>query len=211
MILTLADTCSRATMMAGGRNDWALSEASFYANMALQEVATRVRHTPLEALAYSSTTSGENRIGLPSDFYAPLAMSNLSTWGVVGGRQLRWVDAAWMDSQTTQSGEPEAIAWYGNWLELWPSPDSSYSVGFRYLGRQRTLVASTDTPQLREDWHPGWLYKTVSLLEASRSNPAGEAIAENRYLRYMTSTENDQALRQKTRTGMTMRYLRNED
>ena len=211
MILSLADCISKATTMAGGRQDWQPSEVSFYANMALQEVASRIRHKPLENLAYSSTTSGENRIGLPSDFYAPLAISNLSTYGVVGGRQLRWVDAQWMDSQNTLMGEPEAIAWYGTWLELWPSPDSSYSVGFRYLGRQRTLVASTDTPSLREEWHPGWLYKTASLLEASRSNPQGEAIAENRYLRYMTSTENDLALQQKSRTGMAMRYLRNED
>ena len=211
MILTLGQVCSYATTMAGGRNDWALSEATFWANAALQEVASRARHVPLESLAVSSTTSGENRVALPSDFYAPLALSNLSTQGVVGLRQLRWEEAQWMDSQTTTLGEPEAVAWYGTWLELWPSPDSSYSVQFRYLARQAVLGPSTATPAIREEWHLGWLYKTVSLLEASRNNQAGEAVAENRYLNYMSTMENDLALRQKSKTGMRLRYLRQED
>ena len=68
MILSLGQVCSRATEMAGGRVDWLLSDASFYANMAAQEVSQFAGHLPKEAIAVSSTTSGENRYALPSDF-----------------------------------------------------------------------------------------------------------------------------------------------
>lgn len=211
MILSLADVTSRATTLAGGRTEWQPSEISFWANVAAQEVYNQVVHLPLESLAYSSTTSGENRLSLPSDFDTPLALSNLSTDGVTGGRQLPLVTGDWIDSQaSTTNGEPQVWALYGTWLELWPSPDSSYSLLLRYRARQGTLVASTDTPAFDERWHPGWLYKTTELLEASRGNPEGEALARNRYLSYMASIPDDRSRRQQVKTGMTMVYQRDE-
>ena len=68
MILSLGDVISHGTALSGARLDIPVSEASYYANMALQEVATRQHYLGLESLAFSSVTSGENRIGLPRNF-----------------------------------------------------------------------------------------------------------------------------------------------
>jgi hypothetical protein len=54
-----------------------------------------------KALAISSTTSGENRISLPSDFDGPISLSNLSTQGAVGGRQLKITTGDQIDSRVT--------------------------------------------------------------------------------------------------------------
>lgn len=201
--------------------DYSLSEASFWVNLSYSEVATRINaHRPKEALAISSTTSGGNRIAMPSDYdyatsftlYIPSFSTTTSsgTWVI----PLRQRDARWIDSQpingnnsatNTTNGIPEAYVVYSSWLELWPSPNSAYSLQLRYMSKAPVLVNSTDTPVLDERWHAAILYKTVELLEAARNNVEGELLARNRYLSYVGSTPNDAALRQKDRTGMVMR------
>ena len=59
-------------------------------------------------------------------------------------------------------------------------------------------------------WHQGWLYKTVELLEASRGNPDGEALARNRYVNFMGSIKDDRTLRQQAANGMRLAYRRAE-
>lgn len=212
MIQSLGNIISNATTLAGGRRDWAASEVSYWANLAAQEIHGRVVHTTAEALAISSTTSGENRITLPTDFEAPISLSNLSTDGVTGGRGLRIVSADWLDSQTTvENGEPEAYALYSTWMELWPSPDSAYSLQLRYYAKPPTLVLSTDTPRFDERWHPGWLYKTAELLELSRGNPENAALLRNVYISYMDSQRDDRAQRQMAREGVGLRFKYRED
>lgn len=216
MILTLADVISRSTTLAGGRLDWAVSEVSFYANLAATEVFEQVYHTPLEALAISSTTSGENRYTVPADFDGPISLSNLSTrggwtWFPGGGRGLDQVEAAWISSQVTQSGEPQVYALYSEWLELWPTPDSGYSLELRYYARQPPLVASTATPAFHDRWHQGWLWKTAEHLELSRNNYESAAVWSNRYVSYMNSIPNDRAKRQLAKGGMGLRYQRDAE
>src|SRR5437588_7428339 len=63
-------------------------------------------------------------------------------------------------------GVPEAYIQYGTALELWPSPNSAYSLQLRYAVKPPMLIASTDTPMLDERWHPGLLYKSVELLRS---------------------------------------------
>jgi hypothetical protein len=212
-ILNLAQIASRATEMAGGRNDWSLSDASFWINVAFSEVFNHVGHQPLEALATSSTTSGENRIALPTDWNYGIALTlyqgsgNTSspTTSVV---RLQQQDPGWIDAQPlTPSGVPAAYITYATWVELWPSPNSAYSLQLRYAVKPQTLVASTDTPTLDERWHPAVLYKTVELLEASRNNVEGEAMARNRYLNHMLVTPTDQSLKHRDRGGMRLRYV----
>ena len=97
MQLTLGQLCSSATGLIQGRTDITLSQASYWANLAYQEVATRIRYKAEESLAISSTTSGENSISLPSDFVYPVTLSNLSLAGTY--QVLTQVDAATMDSR----------------------------------------------------------------------------------------------------------------
>lgn len=200
--------------------DWTLSEASFWVNLATFEVSSKIGHMPKEALAISSTTSGENRIALPTDYDYPtfLTLYQGSTSTATTSRTTTEIplfqrDAGWADSfpGAAKGGIPEAYVQYATWLELVPSPNSAYSLQLRYMTKNPTLVASTDTPVLDERWHAAILYKTVELLEASRSNPEGELLARNRYLNYVLSTPTDTSLRQRDRRGMTLRYRRTLD
>lgn len=220
-ILSLGEICSTATTFAGGRNDWNLSEASRYANMAYSEVYNRIGHVPLEAVAISSTTSGEQRYQIPTDFNYGIALTlfqgstSTATTGTSNSTtviRLRQQDANWIDAQTlSPSGVPEAYVQYASWLELWPSPNSAYSMQLRYATKPQTLVQSTDTLSLDERWQSAVLYKTVELLEASRNNVEGEAIARNRYLNFAAVTQTDKSLQQRDRNGMNLRFGRKRD
>ena len=217
MILSLGQVCSRATEMAGGRVDWSLSDASFYANLAGQEVSQFAGHLPKEAIAVSSTTSGENRYALPADFDYPTALTLFQGSSATTGSRmttsipLQGRDANWADSRSIpDDGVPENYVFYATFFELYPSPNSGYSLQLRYVQRQPTLIASGETLMLDDRWHPAWLYKTVELLEASRNNIEGEAMARNRYLSYVNTIPSDRQLKQRDRASMTLRYTRNK-
>ena len=218
-ILTLGQICSTATTFCQGRGDWALSEATLYANLALSEIMAVVQHTPAESLALSSTTSGEARYAWPTDFHSAIAVTLLqgststnTSSHYTSAIPLRQHDIRWLDAQTVANsvtpGVPSDYVPYATWLELYPSPNSAYSLQLRYLAKQPVLIESSETPVLDERWHPGWLYKTMELLEGSRGNVEGEAVARNRYLNYMNAQPTDKALRQRDRTGLGLRYAR---
>lgn len=219
-IFSLGELCSTATQFAGGRNDWSLSEASRFANMAYSEVYNRPGHVPLEAVATSSTTSGEQRYQLPPDWNYGIALTVYQGSGstaTIGSRsttviRLKQRDANWVDAQTlTPSGVPEAYVQYAQWIELWPSPNSAYSMQLRYAVKPQTLVDSTATLSLDERWQSAVLYKTIELLEGSRNNVEGEAMARNRYLNFCLVTPTDQAMQQRDRNGMVLRFGRKFD
>lgn len=209
MELTLAQIMSTATGMVQGRTDITGSEASFYANLAYQEVATKLNYVGREATAISSTTSGENRVSLPTDFGYPISLSNLSEPGQTPYRQLQQRDAGWVDSGTTVVGQPTHYALYNSWLELWPSPDSGYSLQLRYYKTVPTLTASTSTPILDQRWHLAIVYKTAELMAQSRDDRDSEEANRARYLSLMGSMPSDLALRQQAKGGMGVRLLWN--
>lgn len=201
MQLTLANIASIATQFNQGRLDLTLSEVSFYANLAAGEVATRVQHLPLEGVAVSSLSSGENRIGLPTDFDYPINLS-LSSGSTAWTKQLQAREVTWLDSGTTTYGEPEWFGLYGTWFEVWPVPDSDYSLQFRYGAKVPTMVASTSTPAIAERYHFAIALKTAELCAASRNDLDQEAVCRARYLSYMNSTPSDMAYRQRVQEGM---------
>ena len=86
-----------------------------------------------------------------------------------------------------------------NWTR---SPDSRGSFVLRYLAKQATLVLSTETPDLDERWHPGWLNKTEELIHRMRGNAVGAADAERRYVNFMLSTPNDRNQDQLNKRGL---------
>ncbi len=204
MIIDLSDCISKATTLAG-RSDFVTSEASFWANAAYEEITTRIEFRPKESLAYSSTTSAENRIALPSDFEADISLSNISR---SVDNNLVKVEGTDIDSRRTELGTPTRYAVYGTWMELWPSPDSSYSLQLRYHAKLPTLVDSTATPLIDSRWHMGWVYKTTEMLHAARRDSEGEVLARNRYLGFMQSTPSDRALQQRVRNRLSARFLK---
>lgn len=215
MILSLGQIASRATELASGRGDWALSDVSFYANVACQAVAQYAGHLPKEAIAVSSTTSGENRYSTPGDcdYVTAFTLFQPSS-ATTGSRQTTAIplvgrDANWADSRSLpDSGIPANYVVYSTYLELYPSPNSSYSLQLRYVTKHPTLVASTDTIALDDRWHPAVLFKTVEMLEASRNNLDGEAIARNRFLNYLSGIPTDRQLKQRDGASMALRFVR---
>ncbi len=204
MIIDLSECISKATTLAG-RSDFSTSEASFWANAAYEEISTRIEFRTKESLAYSSTTSGENRVALPSDFEADISLSNLSR---SADNNLVKVEGTDIDSRRTDLGTPIRYAIYGTWMELHPSPDSSYSLQLRYHAKLPTLLESTATPLIDSRWHIGWVYKTTEMLHSARRDAEGEALAKNRYLGFMQSTPSDRALQQRVRNRLSARFLR---
>lgn len=204
MDLSLAEICSLATGFVQGRTDITLSDASRMANLAYQEVATRIRYTADEGLAISSTTSGENRIALPADFAYPINVSNLS----VAGSTLTLREADTFDSQSTAPACPTHYALYATWLELSPSPDSSYSLQLRYGRKLPALVASTSTPAFDSRFHLPLVFRTAALLAASKDDLDREATNQARFISAMGSTPSDQALRQRDKPSMTITVRR---
>lgn len=214
--LTLAQVCSMATALVDNGEPWPLSEASQWANMALEQVSSmaNAHHKPREALAISSTTSGGNRIALPTDFDSPVvltlyqgststATTSRSTWAV----PLIMRDGAFLDAQDDQfsGGVPEYYAWYATWIELFPSPNSAYSLQLRYNIRQTELSASTATATLDAKWNQAWVYKTATLLAAARSDFTHEVANEQRFMNYIRLIPTDRALGQQDRRSMSLR------
>jgi len=188
--------------------------------MAYSEVYNRPGHVPLETVATSSTTSGEQRYQLPTDWNYGLALTVYQGSGstaTMGSRstaviRLKQRDANWVDAQTlTPNGVPEAYVQYAQWIELWPSPNSAYSLQLRYAVKPQVLVDSTQTLSLDERWQSAVLYKTIELLEGSRNNVEGEAMARNRYVNFCLVTQTDLAMQQRDRNGMTLRFGRKFD
>lgn len=200
-ILTLAQVISRATELAGGRLDWASSDASFYANQAVGYIARTagVQHRSLESSYATTIGSGVSRMLLPTDYNFAVAVSIGSTvaasgstqWRVLGKRDIGWADtyAGRLDSTT---GQPQAYCEYAERFEIVPSPNSSYSIVLRFQRQPEELTSSSSTLSLHEQWHWAAVLKTAELLAMSRSDFEMEQIARNRYIDYMSTLLPDQ-------------------
>ena len=115
MILSLGDVMSMATVFSG-RSDFALSEISRLANLALTEVSNRLHHKSKEALAVSNVTGtgNEREYALPSDFDGVVGLkwystsTDADTGENILGREvdLPIVDTTILDSYSSTSGEP---------------------------------------------------------------------------------------------------------
>lgn len=221
MLMTLAQITSRATELAGGRLDWSPSDVSYYANVAVGYVslAAGITHTPSEALAVSSTTSGGNRIGLPTDWDHGIALSigipNSWSTSTTASRDTTWKplpkqSPAWADTfhGSTNGGEPEAHVEYATWLELVPSPDSAYSLQLRYMSKAPALTSSSATPALDEQWHWAVVLKTAELLELSRGNMEGVRLQNAAYESYISVLRLDQRKKLMDQRGVSLRYAR---
>lgn len=216
MILSLGDLCSTATAFSGGRADISLSEASRYANLAYAEIARQIGHQPAQQLAVSSTTSGEFRYATPSDFDAVLAFTLFQPSSTTTGSRttnaipLLARDAAWGDSWSLpNAGVPANYINYSTYFELYPSPNSAYSLQLRYTAKMPVLVASSDTVALDDRWGLAVAMKAAEYLAAARNDVEGEALARNRYINYVSQIPSDAQLAQRDKRSMSLRFGRN--
>jgi hypothetical protein len=157
----------------------------------------------VETIAVSSTTSGENKVTLPTDFYAITDVSNLS---ITPPQLLTKWNVYDVDSAQTALGPPTNYLLFNNWLELWPSPDSSYSIQLRYQARPSVLTTTTATPSFDTRYGICWLYKTAEYLADSVKDYETAGMMRNKYLATLATIPSDLALRQRDRTGQNIRF-----
>ncbi len=200
---TLGTIVSRATAALGNRLDISLSDGSFWGNVAQENVWDAMPHDLQEKLAVSSTTSGENRITLPSDFKEMLNIRLSSSSGSQDILQLINPDDIDSDSNATRLGIPTQYMPYANFLELRPSPDSAYSIQIRYRAQLGTLVSESDRLSVATRFGEAVFLKTTQLLadNAVRDFNSGAAFGD-RFVRFMLQTVPDRALRQRERHDM---------
>ena len=190
---------SRATTRIGRRSDIALSDASFWVNVAYQEVAQAAPSALMETITVSSTTSGENRIELPADCMEIINVSWLTQVGSNSARTLRRTSVSRVDQAGfTPVGKPDEYALFNNWMELWPSPDSSYSLQLRYYLYPADMTATTAVPSVSTEWRPAILYLAEAFLHEHVGNDAEGAVARARYAGYVQSLQDKEARRQRT-------------
>jgi hypothetical protein len=190
---TLGDITSQATAALGNRSDIALSITSFWANEAQRIVWDSMPHDLQEGIAVSSTTSGEDKISLPTDYQELLGLSNSSA---IPPDPLVQANIENAMSWDTTLGTPTHYLLYSNWLELRPSPDSAYSIELRYRKMLSEMTTLTSVPSVSTRFRYAVFLKTKELLarHAIRSPElATEALGE--YLSYMQTTPSDRALR----------------
>ena len=176
---TLGTILSEATQIIGNRSDIATSRVSFYANMAAIDIQIAFEPLDLEGIAFSSTTSGENKIALPTDFYAILDLSNLSITPPQLLTKWNWYD---VDSVQTELGTPTNYVSYQSYLQLWPSPDSSYSLQLRYQVRPSVMTDTTAIPSFDTRVGMLWLYKTAEYLADSVKDYETSSMMRNKFL-----------------------------
>ena len=199
---TLGQCMSSATAFLGNRSDLALSTCSLFANQAALDINFAVEHQDVEGFAVSSTTSGENKITLPTDFYS---MINLSNQSVSPPQLLTKINASDIDSQMTTVNRPYNYVLYDSWLELWPSPDSSYSLQMRYQARPSVMTSLTATPSFDTRFGIAWMYKTASYLALSVKDYDTATAMNTNYLNVLATIPTDLALRQRDRNGANVR------
>jgi hypothetical protein len=185
--------------MLGNRTDLTGSRVSLYANKALEFIWNAVEHDKSEALAVSSTTSGENRITLPTDIQELTAISNTSA--VPPQLLLPW-NVNDIDSSYTYSGTPQNYVLFSDYLELWPTPNSAFSLQLRYKTRVPTVSLTTAVSSLHTRYDMAHLYKTVEFCADAVKDWESAAVFRSKFLSEIASVPSDLAMRQRAKEGM---------
>jgi len=202
---TLQEIASFATRAVGRRADLSISDASRFVNEAYFEVFYASDPQEAESVAVSSTTTGENKIELPTDFLEPITATLIFRSGSTADSNhssyntLRLVSVEQMDGRNPQpSGTPRDIAFFNSWAELFPSPNSAFSFQLRYRAHPTDLTELTDTPSVSTPWRRAIVLKTEEYLFQDLDDPQGVQSAQLRYLDYISRIQTDQASRQKS-------------
>lgn len=199
---TLGDLMSMATARAGHRADISASTVSFWVNQAISEVWLSAPQAELEALVVSSTTSGNGRITLPSDHYETITLSYLSGFDETSARTLRRMSELQIDSRLTAWGPPREYVEYSTWLELYPSPNSAWSLQLRYRARPSDLTNTAAVPSLATEWRLPVLHLAEAYIHEYIGNVTEAAYARTRYAGTVAALKDANARRQTAQGGM---------
>lgn len=197
---------SFATANAGRRDDLETSTVSRLVNEAYFEVFYASDPQEAEKIAVSSTTTGENRVELPTDFHQPLSATLIYRSGSTAASNhssyntLKMVDVHALDGKNPQpSGTPRQIAFYNSWAELYPSPNSAFSFQLRYRAMPSDLTGTTAVPSLTTPWRMAVVRKAEENIFRYVGDEIGAQNAQVRYLDYVNRIKSDEGKRQNYR------------
>lgn len=200
---TLNELIVFSLQQAGRRSDIPQSFVSHLVNEAYFEVALDAPPQETERIAVSSTTSGEGKIDLPGDFLEPLSMSLIWRSGSTAAsnlsshRTLARISIAEADARQPDAiGVPTEFAFYNSWIELYPSPNSAYSLQLRYKSMVTDLVDIDQVPSLSTPWRRAIVWKAVEGINRFVDNFAGAQDANTKYLEFVSKLKTDEARRQ---------------
>lgn len=203
----LGEIMSIATTDCGRDVSIPASTVSQRANIAYMEVANAGEFALLDRVAYTSLTSGENKIDLPTDFGEMINLSlvwstSTATSAISSTKTLTRLSASRIDSEGfLPVGEPEGYLFFRTWLELQPSPDScptlsGYSLQMRYRSMVTDMTETSQVPSVSTPARYGIVLKLEELLWRYKGNYAAAAAAEQAYVNYMTRLKSDEYRRQ---------------
>lgn len=196
----LGQIISRVTASVGRRTDLSKSDISFWANEAYEFVRERAPHQDSEATTKLSVTSNDPTVSMPGGVNEVISISHTTTDNAPSSRmtlrQISIEEYASEDSFTTS--KPEKFAFFGNTLNLVPSPESDISLLMYYKGWPEVLTSESSIPSVSTPWRSAMYYKTKELVMNELLNdPAGAAAARNQFLSTVASLDDDEAKRQK--------------
>lgn len=197
---TLGKLMSTATIRIGHRADIAASDVSFWINEAYMEVAQLANPSLLEFLAYTSIVSGESRIAPPDAFQEVIHLSYFTPGPIANSNgTLKRISTEEMDAKGHYPvAKSTSYAMYNDWIELWPSPDSSYSLLMRYRSYATDMVDTSDIPSVETEWRKAILYLGEAYLHELVGNNEEGAVARGRYYTYTQSLKDAKAHRDST-------------
>lgn len=214
MTWTLRDIMSEATTISRTLpEEINPSRVSFYVNLAQRDIANRIQQVEFERIAVSSTSSGDDKLFLPSDCERVLNLSFNTGSSNEGGRGIRQTNLWEMDAQSdgTQTGVPDCYVSYATWLQLYPSPNSQYSLLMRYVARISDITGLTAIPSLDTRYHQAVLFKTVEYLALRKDNPIQANVFRQRYEQELNTQPSPLEQAQHNRLGMAARFIFSEE
>ena len=212
---TLRALMSEATIATGLTDDQIVpSTVSLYVNLAQRDIANRIQQVEFERIAVSSTSSGDDKLFLPTDCERVLNLSFDTGNAAVGGRGLRQANLWELDAKSdgTFTGVPDRYLSYATWLELYPSPNSQYSLLMRYVARLSDMTSLTAIPSVDTRYHQAVLFKAVEYLSLMRKgDPVMANVFRSRYEQELTDQPSAKEQRQQNRLGMAGRFIFEEE
>lgn len=193
---TLGELGSNATKRIGYRADLSLSEVSLWVNQAQQDFVRDIPELLSEKTHWFSLSSGESIVDLPTDWVETIVISHQSQT-IGANRTLKQIAPEYADARGYWPvGEPKGYFIYNKEIQIWPSANSSEnsvsasshrSYLHRYKAYPADMTSTSSVPSVAYEHRKAILYKTEVHLHELLGNLEEAALAEARYVNYVSS------------------------
>jgi hypothetical protein len=161
--LTLGAARAEILAMLKGRQDIEPERIDFWLNRAYVDVATSAQLDELKFSLGFLTQTEQPLYLLPEFTVTTMLVSRRDSELVSGGEPLEKIDITAYrqrrDATLFQgvARKPKEYFRSNRLLVLWPTPDDAYEMILDFRCEPLPLVADTDSPILRSEWHETWL------------------------------------------------------